>query len=253
MDATSGVACRVSRWVPLAVLALAVASSVACGSDGDVPPSLPTDATAVSIATGDGLLLDGWLFESRTTHLVILVHAYADDQSDWFAFAGDLARSRRASALTFDFRGYGASEGERVTDERLLSDVRAAISFGRSRGYHSIALIGAAMGGTAAIIAAVEDPAIHGVIALSAPAYFHELDAMRALRERKPVLALIAGRDDVAAVDALRMMGDATGLAPRYRHLVPGEANGTDLFTSIAGADIRRQIQSLLVELWDRP
>jgi pimeloyl-ACP methyl ester carboxylesterase len=254
VGATSRVARRVVRWATLAILAVAVVSSTACGSGRDVPSPPPSpDATAISIATSDGLLLDGRLFASSETHLLIFLHAYADDQSDWFAFAGEVARGGRASALTYDFRGYGESEGERATDERLLTDVQAAISFGRSHGYASIALVGAGMGGTAAIITAVEDPAIHGVIALSAPAYFGDLDAMRALRSRKPFLALIAARDDVSAVDAMRMMGDDTGLAPRYRYLVVGEASGTDLFTSIAGADVRRRIQSLLVELWDRP
>lgn len=221
----------------------------ACG-DPD-PSPLPPDATPVTFETADGVALDGRLFEARSIHLIIFLHSFRGDQSDWYVLAHTLTTSGRASTLTFDFRGYGASGGDRAIDDTLVTDVAAAVAYGHELGYRSIVLIGASMGGTAAIIAASRDPAIEGVIALSPPARFAGLDAVAAIRERKPLFAMIAARGDESAMDSMSTLAGTVGLIPRYRSVVSGEAHGAALLESTAGTDVRRRIDSMLTELWD--
>lgn len=243
-------AARVRRRALLAPL---LAALLILGCADAEPEPLPTAATPVTIATDDGIQLDARLFESRSRHLIVFLHAYDGDQSDWYALAGALAASGRAAGLTVDFRGYGLSGGDRVTDDGLVTDVEAAIAYGRSLGYRSIVLIGASMGGTAAIIAAARDPQIEGVIALSPPAYFASLDAVAAIRERKPLFAIIVAREDVSAMDAMKTLANTVQLIPRYRVIVSGEAHGTALLRSTAATDVRRRIDALLTELWEAP
>ncbi len=86
------------------------------------------------------------------------------DQQSWQPFAQLLAE-RDFTALTFDFRGRGKSEGNPVYNT-LPYDVYAAIQFLQDRGYERIVCIGASMGGTACIRAALDhDLAGLGVIA----------------------------------------------------------------------------------------
>ncbi|MEX2228025.1 MAG: alpha/beta hydrolase [Dehalococcoidia bacterium] len=240
---------RISR----AIFALAACLLLVSACDDDTPAPLPPSATPITIQTADGISLDGRLFASRSPHLIVFLHEYRGDQSDWYGLARSFANGGRAATLTVDFRGYGLSEGERTTDEMLVTDVRAAVAHGRTLGYRSIVLIGASMGGTAAIIAASADPEIEGVIALSPPARFDALDAIAAIRERKPLFAVIAARNDESAVDSMRMLAEAAGLIPRYRVEVGGEAHGTALLTSTAGTDVRRRIDAMLTEIWDAP
>src|SRR5690606_37777803 len=110
------------------------------------------------------------------------------------------------AALTFDFRGHGGSDQAPVDTKRLVEDVCAAVAFARERGYTSIVLVGASMGGTAAIVVAAGDHDLAGVIALSAPAQFGELDALDAIEGVDAPLALLAAGDDVSAADSLRLL-----------------------------------------------
>ena len=85
------------------------------------------------------------------------------------------ARRRGYRTLTFNFRGYcpggdaGCSGGE--TDLAVLwRDVQAAVRYLRSTGIPRVAVIGASMGGTAALVAAAQPTARIGAVAtLSAP------------------------------------------------------------------------------------
>lgn len=74
-------------------------------------------------------------------------------------------------ALTFDYRGYGDSEGtaQRLHPQEWAADIRAAAAFLRSRGDVDparVAVMGPLTGGSAALQAAIDDPAIAAVVAL---------------------------------------------------------------------------------------
>ena len=76
------------------------------------------------------------------------------------------------ACLTFDYRGFGTSEGPRgmLVPQEQVEDVRAATAFVASLpeiDRTQIALIGWGLGGGIAIAAAAEDPTVRAVVALN--------------------------------------------------------------------------------------
>jgi pimeloyl-ACP methyl ester carboxylesterase len=81
--------------------------------------------------------------------------------------------------LTFDFRGYGESGGEKDV-AAIDRDMEGAYRYLIGRKIRPVYLVGASMGGTAALIVAARVP-VPGVATLSAPATFAGLDAAAAV------------------------------------------------------------------------
>ena len=78
------------------------------------------------------------------------------------------------AAMTFTFRGTGASEGD-FSIEGWLADVRAAIDAVASRnGVGGVWLAGFRLGGTFAIVSTANDERVRGVASFAAPASLHE-------------------------------------------------------------------------------
>ncbi len=239
----------------LPVAALLVALAAACGGDGaPASPQPVAGASIESIETEDGLHLDARLFAGGSAaaraRLVILLHMYPADQRSWYDLAWEIQARGEASALTLDFRGYGASEGERDVAQ-IDRDVRAALAFAHRRGYRSVALVGASMGGTAAIVVAAEEP-LAGVITLSAPVRFRGLDAGSAVGRVAAPLAVIAARGDRSAADSLDTLAERAGLDARHALLFEGSAHGTDLLSAANGAEVGTRMLALLDEFWAR-
>ena len=235
----------------LAAALLTVAMFAACGGDGGPPPaSQPVeDASIVAITTEDGLRLDARLFAADGRRLVLLLHMYPADQRSWYDFARAL-RQDGVSALTLDFRGYGASEGEKDA-ENIDRDARAALAFARAQGYESVMLVGASMGGTVAILAAAAEP-VAGVITLSAPISFRGLDAESAAGDLAVPLAVMASRGDRSAADSLARLAERAGLDERHAVLYEGRAHGTDMLTGQDGAQVWARLRELIAEFWSR-
>ena len=113
------------------VLALAGALALAlAGCGGEATPTAPATATAtatyrvVTFPSTDGLELSGRLFGEGDV-AVILAHMFPADQGSWQNFARELAEEGYM-ALTFDFRGYGSSQGPREIDQ-IDKDVEGAL------------------------------------------------------------------------------------------------------------------------------
>ena len=237
----------------LPVVALLAALGVACGDDGTAESPEPVAGASIeSIETEDGLRLDARLFavgpSDAPDRLVIFLHMSPADQSSWYDLAREIQVEGAASALTLDFRGYGASEGDRNVAQ-IDRDVRAALAFARDRVYRSVALVGASMGGTAAIIVAAEEP-LAGVITLSAPVRFRGLDAGSAVVRVAAPLAVMAARGDRSAVESLETFAERAALDDRHWLLFDGDAHGTDLLTAAHGGEVRARLLELLGELW---
>lgn len=78
------------------------------------------------------------------------------------------------AAMTFTFRGTGASEGD-FSIEGWLADVRAAIDAVTAR--HDVTdvwLAGFRLGGTLAVVSTANDERVRGVASFAAPASLHE-------------------------------------------------------------------------------
>lgn len=234
-----------------ALLLACAALLAACRSqvDEDHDPVPPEGASIETIRTRDGLRIDARLFAADPERIAILLHMYPSDQTSWYAFAREL-QARGVSALTLDFRGYGVSEGEQDPGE-IDHDVRAAIAFARSRGYERVVLIGASMGGTAAIVVAADQP-VAGVAVLSAPSRMRGLDAESTIARVTAPLTLIAASGDLAAMNALGSFAERAGLPEDARLLVPGRAHGTELLDSPDGDAVRARLFSFLEGAWAR-
>jgi pimeloyl-ACP methyl ester carboxylesterase len=239
----------VGRWPLIALLLLVILMSSCRGdpSGADETPGPVPDATTETITTDDGLHLDARLFAADPQRLVILLHMYPGNQESWFSTA-EMLRDRGISALTFDFRGYGASEGD-VEPGDIGHDVRGAIAFAHDRGYEHVLLVGASMGGTAAIVTAASDP-VDGVLTLSAPVQFRGLDAEHAVTKVSAPLAVVASKGDTSAAESAETFEAKANIDPRWVLLVDGRAHGTDLLTSPAAPQVNDLILAFIERVW---
>ena len=244
--------CLVAVTVLLAAFAVACSSSPssvqpprATGVLSDTPA--PADTLSVGIVVqSDDTVLNGRLFGDEHPVVVILSHMRPSDQTAWYPFAQELADAGYA-ALTFDFRGYGASLVSR-DDSKLDDDLSAALRFLRERpnAKDQIFLIGASMGGTASLIVA-EREAIAGVVSISAPSVFQGHDARQAIAGIDAPLLLLASEDDPAARVSLVELEEASGGAAESE-IYAGDEHGTDIFTGTNAAAVRARILQFLEE-----
>jgi pimeloyl-ACP methyl ester carboxylesterase len=201
----------------------------------------------VQFATDDGLTLSGRTYEaslseSPTTpsrkRWVILCHMYPADQSSWDAQAQRLTQIG-CSVLTFDFRGYGQSQGSKDI-QYLDRDVFAAVQYVRSVGAADVVLVGASMGGTACLKAASQLQTLSSirlcaVAAFSAPVEFEGLSAQQTVAEIQLPMMFVAAEGDVGAEGA-RALQDLSGGRGEL-HILPGADHGTDMFTGAQSAE----------------
>lgn len=252
------------RTVLLLALLVLVTGVVFLGSCKQAPSQTPAPSTPagsgpaastavstfreVDFPSEDGLTLNGRVYGSGS-RAVVLSHMYPADQSSWFAAAERLA-GEGYLALTFDFRGYGKSGGEKDI-AHLDRDVVAAVSFLHSLGATRIALVGASMGGTACLRAAAQlaasgSPRIVGVATLSAPVEFKGLSASDAVpRLDLPLLFLAAEKEPGAgaARELAKLAGDKAEL-----RLFPGEDHGTRLLTGAQGPAVYELLIAFLMK-----
>lgn len=88
----------------------------------------PPGATNVWFTTADGVHLHGWFFENQTTTAtLVFFHGNTGNigDVDWL---GQRFHERGFNVLLFDYRGYGASEGEE-SETGLYADGDAAVAF----------------------------------------------------------------------------------------------------------------------------
>ncbi len=214
--AVSGRRSGTGRRLPVTVVALVVAAT-ACGSppgrDLATTTDDPTsagDVTQITVATPDGEELAAFVHgdPAGAPVTVVFAHMRGSDHTSWESFASRLTGELDASAVTFDFRGYGDSTGER--DTRLDTDLDAVVGAVRRTGARSLVLVGASMGGTA-VLAVGPDLEAAALVALSAPTRFGDLVVdPTPLTGDRPVV-LVAARDDHPYVDDLETLAAATG------------------------------------------
>jgi pimeloyl-ACP methyl ester carboxylesterase len=187
-------------------------------------PSLEKSVKEVRLETADGLSLRGNLFGQGDT-AVILAHMFPADQKSWSEFAKELVDEGDYTVLTFNFRGYGLSEGTKDI-AKIDQDMQAALEFMESKA-DQVFLIGASMGGTAALKVASQ-MRVAGVATLSAPNEFRGLSATAGLDSIEGAKLFIAARQDGDAPATVRFFYNSVG-EPREMELVEGGAHGTDL------------------------
>lgn len=191
----------------------------------------------VQFKTPDGLTLEGRFYTGGLKKGVVCAHMFPADQTSYEALAKDLAR-KGYPVLTFNFRGYGNSEGSKDTS-RIALDMNAAVRFMAERVTRMV-LIGASMGGTASILEG-NHPKVKGVVTLSAPAAFQGLDARSKVSELKPPKLFVAAKGDASAYDSAKYFY-AHATEPKEILLVEGSAHGTKLLEGPTAELVKRRL-----------
>jgi pimeloyl-ACP methyl ester carboxylesterase len=217
------------------VKALVAIAAVACGvvaAGATSAPAYPGCAAGpdLHLRAADGTRIVGHRF-GRGKTAVVLVHQYGADLCQWAPYARRLA-GLGYTAIAFDLRGFGrAQPGPPPVGLQYDADVAAAVAEARREGATRVFVVGASIGGNAAIVAAARiRPRVAGVVSLSGPATFR-LDAVSAAKRlRVPALYLAAEVDEggIYATDA-RTMFRATPVADKAVEIVPGAAHGVAL------------------------
>ena len=227
-----------SRLLLVAVLAVLAGASPGAAWDGCTPK-----AGDVRFPAADGTRLVGHAYGGGST-AVVLVHQRDGTMCQWTSYAQRLAKLGYR-AVTIDLRNYGDSQARNYpANLRYGGDVVAAVKYVRARGAKKVFLLGASMGGSAAVDGAANArPAVNGVVSVSGAADL--VDAIEAVkRVRVPSLFVAGGGDRDFATDAHRLY-DASPAKDKKIDVVPGAyEHGTQLVAS--SARIRREIETFL-------
>jgi esterase/lipase len=128
---------------------------------------------SVTFAAADGITLHGTLFGKGAAG-VVLAPMYIGGEDAWFPFAQMLSENGYR-VLTFNYRGYGESEGSRDVTQAAV-DVTATVDFLGANDVSPVVIIGAGIGGSAGVKAASQDSTLAGIAAISAPRSFQGLE-----------------------------------------------------------------------------
>jgi pimeloyl-ACP methyl ester carboxylesterase len=130
---------------------------------------------ALWFETDDEKALVGRLFgdDGRRPLGVLLLHSTQTDMRSWFPLAQRLM-DRGYVVLTFDFRGFGQSDGP-PDEARMPIDVAAGLEVLALSGIDRVGIVGSGAGGTAALAATFPDT-VTGFAAIGSSARSEELD-----------------------------------------------------------------------------
>lgn len=124
----------------------------------------------------------------------ILCHGQSWDATGWQDIA-PLFVARDVPALALNFRGYDGSSGK-TTPESTVADLAAAKAWLKAEGAKEIALVGASMGGHAALASSFERD-VECVVSVSAPVQAVDDALSRKVTGRK--LFICADQDSMGA------------------------------------------------------
>ena len=213
----------------LSIATLVSLTAVLLGT-GTAPPDASAHACAkageIRFRAADRVRLAGHRF-GRGRTAVIFAHERIGGACDWIVYARRLAR-RGYLTIVFDFRGYGASQ--RSTKSRFPADVIAAAKLSRSLGARKVVLVGASMGGTSVLVAAANArPAVDGVVAVSAPSFYGDMNGVPAVRKLTVPVLYLAGDEDDGFADESRTLYAATGTNAKTLEIVQSSSHGVRL------------------------
>jgi dienelactone hydrolase len=208
-------------------------------------------AKGIRFHSGSGVDLAGVVLGNGPTG-VVLVHQADSDLCQMVPYGRALV-GLGYRVIAFDLNGNGASPAAASgpAEPHLDLDVAAAVGVLRGQGVGKIALVGASLGGLAAITAATEiRPPVAAVVSLSNPAELSGMDATRSAKQLLvPSLFVVAGED--AAARDVRAVYDATKASDRHLEEVAGSGHGIALLDETAEADasyLRALIQKFLYD-----
>jgi alpha-beta hydrolase superfamily lysophospholipase len=158
---------------------------------------------APTLTTADGLALAGrhWLTATPPHAAVVIVHGFsASSKCPDVAALADALHAHGLDVITYDARGHGGSEGESTLGDHEAHDVAAAVALARQRSSR-VVVVGASMGGIAALRYVVTDPDVAGAVVVSCPA------AWRLPRNARGVLGALMTRTRLGRRVTARYVG----------------------------------------------
>ena len=162
---------------------------------------------------------------------VVLAHGFRGDLCSWLPQARRLVRSDYR-VLVLDHRNHGSSGSAFGRSRwRVDRDVAAAVMLERRRGARSVVLAGSSMGATAVLAGAASvSPQPDGVVSLSGPATFVDVDATAAVaRLTAPTLFEAAEYDDPFDDDARTLYAASAASEKRLEVLADAGDHGIRL------------------------
>jgi alpha-beta hydrolase superfamily lysophospholipase len=228
-----------SALVAVVLVALAAAPAATPHASWDDCTKRPGDIT---FTAPDGTRLAGHLFGHGKVG-VVLAHQSDGNLCQWVEYATHLA-SLGYTALAFDFRNVGSSSVRHYpANLRWGGDVAGAARALRQRGATKVVLVGASLGGSAVVQAAVNvQPPVDGVVSVSGAADLsNAIQSAPALRV--PVLYLAGSGDRDFAADAKRLYAATREQAKRLL-LLDDSRHGTALVGGNAAA--RRAVDAFI-------
>lgn len=170
-------------------------------------PQVIPDSEQAGFVAQDGTAIVGQLFGSGKGPAVVLLHASRSDMRAWYALAQRLA-GEDIVVLALDFRGYGQSQGEQ-DPANYPADVAGGVKFLKALGNKTVAIIGAEVGGTAAVKFAADQPGdLKALAVLGSGATFGPLDATEAAGRIK-LQSLVYSAGDDGADDLAGLIANA--------------------------------------------
>jgi uncharacterized protein len=139
-----------------------------------------TVTESIRIETPAGLQLAGVVHHPQNgdTGLgVVVAHGMLSSKaSDKHRLICEAVASADATALRFDFRGRGESEGDPsdLTVSNEVEDLLASIAFLGTRGLSRIAVVGSSLGGTVSLLAGARHRNLKGLVTIAAPSRLPE-------------------------------------------------------------------------------
>jgi dienelactone hydrolase len=208
----------------------------------------PERMRAVAFRTADAVSIRGVLL-GRGPDAVVLGHQSGGSLCDWLPFARILARNGYR-ALALDFRGYPSSgKGRGLAASAYDRDFVAAARFLRERGARRLVLMGASMGGTAALVTGSRLKDVAAVASFSGAAEYGGLDARRAVTRLSAPTLLLAGEYDSYFPDDARALYDAS-IAPKKQLAIRNSrAHGSRLLEGADGRATRDLVLAFLRSL----
>ena len=168
----------------------------------------------LQLRASDGVAVAATVYDAPSTPApaVVLVHMLTRTKEDWRPLAERL-QAAGITALAIDLRGHGQSEGSAAPAAAMALDVRAALSWLAGRPEvttGAVAIVGASIGASLALLAAADAPAVRGVALLSPASDYRgvRLDAAGRKYGPRPLLLVASSEDPYALRTVRALAGD---------------------------------------------
>ena len=180
---------------------------------------------------------------------VILAHQGTEgaNQRDWDTFARLIAE-RGYCAATIDFRGRGLSKGNIGSSNLIIYDMRALIEHLHEQGYQRIVCMGASMGGSTCLRAAVEYD-LDGVVVIGSTMSLGDptritVDEFAGLT--LPKLFITTENDRYQEIPAAIEEMYTIAQEPKQLRVFPGNVHGTEMFSQPYAEEFTAELLAFL-------